>query len=198
MVRVADKGDLHVHQAERDQSGSVKDWNVIGLTDLGGSLVERHVYTPYGELTVDQGERDRRGSVNSYGDYTASHYVDATDKGTPGTDCTGTVSGACRILDLDFGGDYDSTDATKFDALPQGLARHPGHIATAVHQPFSHQGLLFDPEIGSYQIRHQVQHIRHQVPEIRAPTHVRPKRLQERSQLRLQGSNLIRSHHQVS
>ena len=27
--------------------------------------------------------------------------VDATDKGTPGTTCTGTVNGACRILDLD-------------------------------------------------------------------------------------------------
>ena len=27
--------------------------------------------------------------------------VDATDKGTPGSTCTGTVTGACRILDLD-------------------------------------------------------------------------------------------------
>lgn len=47
--------------------------------------------------------------------------VDSTDKGVPGN-CTGTVSGACCILDLDFDGDYDSTDATKFDSLPQGLA----------------------------------------------------------------------------
>ncbi len=73
MVRVKDKGDLYVHQAERDQGGSVKDWNVIGLTDLGGSLVERSVYRPYVEVTVNQetGYGDRDGDV------------DATDKGTP-------------------------------------------------------------------------------------------------------------------
>jgi RHS repeat-associated protein len=48
---------------------------------------------------------------------------------------------------------YDSTDATAFDNLPQGLARHPGRFATAVYQPFAHQGLLYEPEIGSYQNR---------------------------------------------
>jgi RHS repeat-associated protein len=137
MVRVADKGDLYVHQDA--------NWNVIGLTDLGGNLVERYKLTPYGQLTVDQ--------ETGYGDRDGDGDVDATDKGTPGTDCTGTVSGACRILDLDFDGDYDSTDATKFDNLPQGLARHPGRIATGVEQPFGHQGLLFEPEIGSYQNR---------------------------------------------
>ena len=57
------------------------------------------------------------------GDRDGDQDMDATDKGTPGSTCTGTVSGACRILDLDFDGDYDSTDATKFDALDQGLAR---------------------------------------------------------------------------
>ena len=29
--------------------------------------------------------------------------VDSTDKGWVGVDCAGTVTGACRILDLDFG-----------------------------------------------------------------------------------------------
>jgi RHS repeat-associated protein len=145
MVRVKDKGDLYVHQAERDREGSVKDWNVIGLTDLGGSLVERHVYRPYGEVTVNQ--------ETGYGDRDGDGDVDATDKGTPGTDSTGTVTGACRILDLDFDGDYDSADATLFDSLPQGLARHPGRLATSVHQPCAHQGLLHDPEIASYQNR---------------------------------------------
>ena len=110
MVRVAGKGELYVHQDA--------NWNVIGLTDLGGHLIERYVYTPYGELTVHQS----RG----YGDRDGDSDVDATDKGTPGTDCTGTVTGTCRILDLDFDGDYDSTDASLFDALPQGLSRHPG------------------------------------------------------------------------
>ncbi len=137
MVRVKDKGDLYVHQDA--------NWNVIGLTDLGGHLVERYVLTPYGEPTVYQ--------ETGYGDRDGDGDVDATDKGTPGTTCTGTVSGECRILDLDFDGDYDSTDAGLFDSLPQGLARHPGRIATAVHQPFGHQGLLFEPEIGQYQNR---------------------------------------------
>ena len=137
MVRVKDKGDLYIHQDA--------NLNVIGLTDLEGSIVERHVYRPYGEVTVNQ--------ETGYGDRDGDGDVDATDKGIPGTDCTGTVTGACRILDLDFDGDYDSTDATLFDALPQGLARHPGRIATNVDQPFAHQGLLYDPEIGSYQNR---------------------------------------------
>jgi len=79
--------------------------------------------------------------------------VDSTDKGTVGTTCTGTVSGACRIIDLDFDGDYDSTDATKFDALASGLVRHPGRAASNVEQSFAHQGLYLDPEIGSYQNR---------------------------------------------
>jgi len=137
MIRVKDKGDLYVHQDA--------NWNVIGLTDLGGHLVERYVLTPYGEVTVYQ--------ETGYGDRDGDGDVDATDKGTPGSTCTGTVSGECRILDLDFDGDYDNDDATKFDNLPQGLARHPGRIATAVDQPFAHQGSLYEPEIGSYQNR---------------------------------------------
>jgi len=137
MVRVANQGDLYVHQDA--------NWNVVGLTDLGGHPVERYVYSPCGELIVHQstgfGDRDGDGNVNS------------TDKGSVGTTCTGTVSGSCRILDLDFDGDYDSTDAGKFDNLSQGLQLTPGKLSTAVSQPFAHQGLLFEPEIGSYQNR---------------------------------------------
>jgi len=134
------------------------------------SVVERPVYTPYGEITVNQ--------MTSYGDRDGDGDVDSTDKGTPGTTCTGTVSGACRILDLvldsplpalradrkaimgfahrgvsRIDGDYDSTDASAFDSLPQGLAHHPGRFATSVDQPFGHQGLLYEPEVGSYQNR---------------------------------------------
>ena len=137
MVRVKEKGDLYVHQDA--------NWNVIGMTDLGHRLVERYKFSPYGELTVDQ--------ETGYGDRDGDGDVDSTDKGTVGSTCTGTVSGACRILDLDFDGDYDSTDATKFDALPQGMQRRPGRFASNVNQPFAHQGLLFEPEIGSYQNR---------------------------------------------
>ncbi|MEK6675041.1 MAG: RHS repeat-associated core domain-containing protein [Planctomycetota bacterium] len=136
-MRVKDKGDLYVHQDA--------NWNVIALTDLGGSVVERYVYTPYGQVTVHQD--------TGYGDRDGDGDVDSTDKGTVGSTCTGTVSGACRILDLDFDGDYDSTDATKFDSLAQGSMRTPGRTYSAVNQPFAHQGLLFEPEIASYQNR---------------------------------------------
>ena len=137
LARVKDKGDLYVHQDA--------NWNVVGLTDLCRHLVERYVLTPYGELMVNQ--------ETGYGDRDGDADVDSVDKGTVGTTCTGTVSGNCRILDLDFDGDYDATDATKFDALPQGTMHNPGLAASGVQQPFAHQGLLFEPEIGSYQNR---------------------------------------------
>ncbi|UCE59324.1 MAG: hypothetical protein JSU63_18010, partial [Phycisphaerales bacterium] len=57
------------------------------------------------------------------------------------------------LLDLDFDDDVDDDDLDLFDDLPQGLARHPGRIASGVDQPFGHKGLLFEPEIGSYQNR---------------------------------------------
>ena len=139
MVRVKDKGDLYVHQDA--------NWNVVALTDLGTHLVERYVYTPYGELIVEQ--------ETSFGDRDGDADVDSTDKGTPGSTCTGTVTAECRILDLDFDGDYDSTDAGLFDSLPQGIARHPGRASTGVDQPFAHQGLLYDAEITQYQNRHR-------------------------------------------
>jgi RHS repeat-associated protein len=205
-MRVKDKGDLYVHQGERSereraatgkpgedarvrpatcpegasttQTTGGANWNVIALTDLGGSVVERYVYTPYGQVTVHQGERDQGGSVNAEADGDGD--VDSTDKGTPGTTCPGTVTGSCRILDLDpaldparrakpatalrpfrraacggsrVHGDYDSADAAKFDSLPQGLQRNPGRAYTGVQQPFGHQGLPYEPEVGSYQNR---------------------------------------------
>jgi len=137
MMRAAGKGDLYYHQDA--------NWNVIALTDQGGSVVERYLYKPYGQMTVHQ--------VTSYGDRDGDGDVDSTDKGTPGTTCTGTVSGACRILDLDFDGDYDAADATLFDSLPQGNAQNPGRTASSLGNPFGHQGLVFDAEIGSYQNR---------------------------------------------
>ena len=47
----------------------------------------------------------------------------ATENGAPGSTCTGTVTGACRILDLDLDTDCDSTDAAECDALTQGPAQ---------------------------------------------------------------------------
>jgi hypothetical protein len=35
-LRVKDQGRMYAHQAEGDQGGSLKDWNVTALTDLTG------------------------------------------------------------------------------------------------------------------------------------------------------------------
>lgn len=137
MMRVKKKGDLYVHQDA--------NWNVIGVSDLGGRVVERYAYSPYGQVTVFQ--------ETGFGDRDGDGDVDATDKGSVGSTCTGTVSGSCRILDLNFDGSYGVLDAFNFDSLPSGLQVRPGLPATKVNQPFAHQGLLFEPEIGSYQNR---------------------------------------------
>ena len=114
-------------------------------------LVERYTYTPYGELTVDQ--------ETSFGDYDGDADVDSTDQAAygGGGDCAvpmfSGVTGACRILDLDFDGRILNNDAGLHNALEWGFARHPGRTATSVSQPFAHQGLLHEPEIASYQNR---------------------------------------------
>jgi RHS repeat-associated protein len=133
--------------------------------------VERWLHTPYGEPTVHED--------SGYGDRDGDGDVDATDKGIldtpqPATRAdreasrglrplrrvqdTGTVAGSCRILDLDFDGDYDATDGTKFDALPSGIRRQPGRQSSGLSQPFGHQGLVYDAEIGSYQNRARQYH----------------------------------------
>ncbi len=74
IMRAKDKGDLYVHQDA--------NWNIVGLTDLGGRVGESYVNTPYGPVTVHQGERDQCGSVNVYGDRNGDQDVDSTNKGT--------------------------------------------------------------------------------------------------------------------
>ncbi len=145
MLRVKDKGDLYVHEDA--------NWNVIGTTDLGRHVVERSVYTPYGELMVHQD--------TGFGDRDGDQDVDSTDKGTVGTTCTGTVTGAQRVKDLDFDGDYDTLPPYQLDepifsdeelhgALDQQLVQAPSQYQSGVEVRFAHQGLLYDPEIGSY------------------------------------------------
>ncbi len=86
--------------------------------------------------------------VSGYGDRDGDGDVDTTDKGTPGSTCT-TMSGDCRVVDLDF----DAADGTLFDTLNAGNARHPARRHSALGNPFGHQGLYYDAEIGSYQNR---------------------------------------------
>jgi RHS repeat-associated protein len=148
MVRAKDEGELYVHQDA--------NWNVVGLTDLGGRLVERYVYRPYGEVIVHQ--------LGGYADYDGDGDVDANDRGEiTGLTCGGSnPSGACRVLDLDFDNDCDASDETVFDALPHtGTVIHPARRSSLLGQPFAHQGLYLDPEIGSYQNRARQYHPGH-------------------------------------
>jgi len=282
MVRVADKGDLYVHQGERaymkwdhspsrDCQGAVPpwaqaacsrarlgksphartgpkevstmrtpggaNWKILGLildtprwggsegaahmsqrdrraspaaacqgrASLGGSVVERYVYTPYGQVTVhaetgyggERSERERaatgKASMDASvrpatcpeevstrrttGGYDEDNEVMGEPPSTSDADytaftgaCAGSgPTGACRKLDLDFDGDVDTTDRDDyFMSLPHGLARHPGRTATAVDQPFGHQGLLFEPEIGSYSSRNE-ERTREYSPSTRRP-----------------------------
>ena len=75
--------------------------------------------------------------------------MDATDEDaiqTGGACRGGSPPAACRVLDLDFDGDYDSADETLFSALSQGYMLHPGRRFSSLDQPFGHQGLLYEPE----------------------------------------------------
>ena len=102
-------------------------WKICEMQDGSDNMVQQFIHgtrcidelvmvrvKSKGDLYVHQAERERRGSVKGFGDCDGDADVDATDKGTPGSTCTGTVTGSCRILDLD----YDSSDATLFDARP--------------------------------------------------------------------------------
>jgi RHS repeat-associated protein len=63
------------------------------------------------------------------------------------------------VLDLDFDNDCDSSDETVFDSLPHtGTVVHPARRSSLLGQPFAHQGLFLDPEIGSYHNRARQYH----------------------------------------
>ena len=51
--------------------------------------------------------------------------------------------------------DSGDLDATTFDALDQGLSRHPSPTSTGVDQTFSHQNLVFDAQTNHYQNRYR-------------------------------------------
>jgi RHS repeat-associated protein len=143
-------GRAYVHQDA--------NWNVIALTDLTGATLERSYYSPYGELEVV--------ADTYFGDYDGDGYVNAGDRGDlcsngGGCDCefTGSVSGDCRIFDFDCDGDLDYDDEVTLESLYTGLSaemrnrRIPSVSFSPVGNPFGHQGLVLDGEVGSYQNR---------------------------------------------
>jgi hypothetical protein len=141
---------VYEHQAEGEQCGSLKDWNVTDLTDITGRVLERYYYDPYGspEVVVDAHPFD----WDDDGD------VDATDIAacTTGGDCSGDYSGDCRRLDADADRDIDEDDFTIVsayaDSLPSSTAlqRVPAATRSVLGNTFFHQGLVLDPELGTF------------------------------------------------
>ena len=111
------------------------------------------MYTPYGEVTVHQ--------ETGYGDRDGDQDVSLTRRRPRRRRAALRHTSKARgvVSRIDFDGDYDATDAGLCDSLPQGFMVNPGRSASRVNQPFAHQGLLFEPEITSYQNR-----LRHYAP----------------------------------
>ncbi|MCK4659616.1 MAG: hypothetical protein KAV82_08870 [Phycisphaerae bacterium] len=143
-------GRAYVHQDA--------NWNVTTLTDLAGQVLERYYYSPYGQLEVT--------AETYFGDYDGDGDIDADDADdlcTTGCTCefTNTVTGDCRIFDFDCDNDLDETDQNTLRSLYQGLSedmqnrRIPSTTFSQTGNPFTHQGLIFDGEMGGYQVRHR-------------------------------------------
>jgi hypothetical protein len=100
-LRVKDQGRMYAHQAEGDQGGSLKDWNVTALTDLTGRVIEQYWYSPYGQLEA----------------HVAAHPFDFDDDGDVDAQdiAAGTSGGTCW-------GDYDGAAATANASTPTAIA----------------------------------------------------------------------------
>jgi hypothetical protein len=146
------------------------NWNVVGLIldsrptrPVEGAM--RRGYAVPVLVSCDVATSGRVGSLRDrlprvkdggYGDYDGDGDVDANDRGEiTGLTCGGSnPAGACRVLNLDFDNDCDAGDETLFDSLPHtGTVIHRARRSSLLGQPFAHQGLFLDPEIGSYQNR---------------------------------------------
>jgi len=160
------------------------NWNVVAAVDLGGTVLERVYYSPYGQPTFnsetffgDYGERSEReraaigkadmdvrvrpatcpqGVSRTRATEGGDGDVDSTDDGNlgQGQACWGAdPSGACRVFDFDVDGDLDNDDQTVMTALvnlPSTNHVHHNRTSSSVGLIFAHQGLILDPEIGTY------------------------------------------------
>jgi RHS repeat-associated protein len=155
-LRVKDQGRMYAHQAEGDQGGSLKDWNVTALTDLTGRVIEQYWYSPYGQL-------EAHVAAHPF-DFDDDGDVDAQDiaAGTSGGTCWGDYDGAggdCKRLDADGDRDIDVDDYTIISNYvatrhsEAALQRIPAASHSRRGNLFAHQGLPLDAELASYQNR---------------------------------------------
>ena len=109
---------------------------------------------------IAHAERDRGGSVKDFGDGDGKVTEDEWDTDEDGQldsddNCWGSgPSGVCRLVDFDFDGDVDATDATRLAELDSTTTyRQPGQAYGGIGNTRAHQGLIYDAEIGSYNNR---------------------------------------------
>jgi RHS repeat-associated protein len=157
-LRVKDQGRMYAHQAEGDQGGSLKDWNVTALTDLTGRVIEQYWYSPYGQL-------EAHVAAHPF-DFDDDGDVDAQDiaAGTSGGTCWGDYDGAvgdCKRLDADGDRDIDVDDYTIINNYvaarhsEAALQRIPAASYSRRGSLFAHQGLPLDAELNGYDVRHR-------------------------------------------
>jgi RHS repeat-associated protein len=148
-LRVKDQGRLYAHQDA--------NWNVTGLTDLTGRVIEQYWYSPYGQL-------EAHVAAHPF-DFDDDGDVDAQDiaAGTSGGTCWGDYDGAsgdCKRLDADGDRDIDVDDYTIINNYvatldtDTELQRIPAASSNSRRgNLFAHQGLPLDAELASYQNR---------------------------------------------
>jgi RHS repeat-associated protein len=147
-LRVKDQGRLYAHQDA--------NWNVTGLTDLTGRVIEQYWYSPYGQL-------EAHVAAHPF-DFDDDGDVDAQDiaAGTSGGTCWGDYDGAsgdCKRLDADGDRDIDVDDYTIINNYvatldtDTELQRIPAASHSRRGNLFAHQGLPLDAELASYQNR---------------------------------------------
>jgi RHS repeat-associated protein len=147
-LRVKDQGRLYAHQDA--------NWNVTGLTDLTGRVIEQYWYSPYGQL-------EAHVAAHPF-DFDDDGDVDAQDiaAGTSGGTCWGDYDGAsgdCKRLDADGDRDIDVDDYTIINNFltarhsEAALQRIPAASHSRRGNLFAHQGLPLDAELASYQNR---------------------------------------------
>ncbi|MBE7456587.1 MAG: RHS repeat-associated core domain-containing protein [Planctomycetia bacterium] len=154
MIRGAG-GTWFVHQAEADQGGRARDWNVIALTTPRGDVAEEVQYQPYGLPQV------RRHLA--FGDSDADGDVDSTDN----TARTNALTTYNRAFDADFDGDVSNTggdadqlawEASYNDPAASTTMVIPNRAFSPTGNPFLFTGRRLDAETGLYFYRFRTYH----------------------------------------
>jgi len=128
------------------------NWNVIGLTNPAGKLVEEYSYTPYGRMEAKRhtvlGDADNDGDVDT-ADNTAFGEAHPSSKGDPEYD---------RDFDANYDGEIDDYDQAAFNAQYNAPGADKTVIVAArrfspTNNPYLYTARRLDAETGVYYYR---------------------------------------------